>query len=118
MEEHAENHIEFLRRTIEEQYLTIGRVSGFGELLCYEMHHGNGGPDGEGGLTFIWLAEKWGISVSMLGKLIKDHCDRLEEVPVVNHDYIAGENTQGHRYQSEKNALKDAYLNEKAAHQG
>jgi hypothetical protein len=31
------------------------------------------------GLTFKELAEKWGISVSFLGKLIADHCRRLEK---------------------------------------
>jgi hypothetical protein len=31
------------------------------------------------GLTFKELAEKWGISVSFLGKLIADHCRKLEE---------------------------------------
>ena len=51
----------------------------FGELLCWEIH--------ENGLTFLWLAEKWGIPVSILGELIWDHCKRLEELPVVNHAY-------------------------------
>jgi hypothetical protein len=31
------------------------------------------------GLTFKELARKWGISVTFLGELIADHCDRLEE---------------------------------------
>ena len=73
--------VEFVRRKIEEQY--IGNPTGcggsFGELLCWEMH--------TNGLTFEWLAEKWGISLPLLGKLIHDHCDRLEEFPKVNHKY-------------------------------
>ncbi len=75
-----EPYIESLRRLIQEQYKDgrIGRL-GFGELLCYELH--------ENGLTFISLAEKWGISLPTLGELIKDHCDQLQELPIVNHEY-------------------------------
>lgn len=47
-------------------------------MLCYEIH--------ERGLTFAWLAEKWGISLAMLGELIWDHCKRLEELPKVDHE--------------------------------
>ena len=43
----------------------------FGELLCWEIH--------QNGQTFCWLARKWHISVSMLGVLIMDHCEKLEE---------------------------------------
>lgn len=68
-------YIDRLRRRIEEQYAS----GGFGELLCHEIH--------TKGLTFIWLAEKWGISLPTLGELIHDHCKRLQEDPVVNHDY-------------------------------
>ena len=74
-------HLEMLREKIEKQYEAnpTGCGGSFGELLCWEIH--------ENGLTFIWLAEKWGIPVSILGELIWDHCKRLEELPVVNHAY-------------------------------
>jgi hypothetical protein len=39
-------------------------------------------------MTFVWLAEKWGLSLPMLGELIWDHCKRLEKEPLVNHDYV------------------------------
>lgn len=68
-------HIERFRRKIEEQYSS----GGFGELLCWEIH--------TNGLTFVWLAEKWGISLPTLGELIYDHCKRLQEDPVVDHSY-------------------------------
>lgn len=78
---HEEGHVECLRRRIEEQYADnpTGCGGSFGELLCYELH--------TGGLTFIRLAEKWGVSLPTLGKLIADHCERLESLPLVNHDY-------------------------------
>ncbi len=38
-------------------------------------------------LSFIWLAEKWNISVTLLGELIYNHCKRLEKEPIVNHNY-------------------------------
>jgi len=44
----------------------------FGEILCYEIHRN--------GLTFLWLAKKWGISVTFLGELIADHCKKLERI--------------------------------------
>ena len=76
-----ESHTGYLRRMIEEQYSShpTGAGGSFGELLCYEMH--------ENGLTFKWLAEKWGVSLPTLGELIWDHCKRLENLPRVNHDY-------------------------------
>lgn len=75
------DYLSRLRRSIEEQYREhpTGCGNSFGELLCYEIHIG--------GLTFCWLAEKWGVSLPMLGELIWDHCKRLEQLPVVNHDY-------------------------------
>lgn len=75
-----------LRRLIEEQYRDhpTGCGGSFDELLCYELH--NGGPSGRG-LTFNWLAKKWGISLPMLGELIWDHCKGLEDDPHVQHDY-------------------------------
>ena len=76
-----EGYIESLRRTIEEQYSKIptGCGESFGELLCFEIH--------TNGLTFIRLAEKWGISLPTLGELIYSHCKRLENRPIVNHNY-------------------------------
>ena len=74
-----ESHLALLRRLIEEQYETspTGCGNSFGEILCYEIH--------EGGLTFEWLAEKWGVSLATLGELIHDHCKRLEPLPRVDH---------------------------------
>lgn len=76
-----EGYIESLMRQIEDQYEDnpTGGGCSFGEILCWEIH--------TNGLTFIWLAEKWGISVSALGMLIADHCNRLEPILKVNHDY-------------------------------
>ncbi len=76
-----ESNIERLRRHIVKQYESqpTGCGNSFDELLCFEIH--------EGGLTFNWLAEKWGISVTTLGELIFDHCKRLEDNPYVNHNY-------------------------------
>lgn len=66
------------RDIIEERYEEnpTGAGNSFDEILCYEIHHGSDGEH-EGGLTFNWLAEKWGISVTFLGELIADHCKRL-----------------------------------------
>ena len=76
-----ESHLVLLRRIIEEQYRNqqTGCGGSFGELLCYEIH--------TGGLTFIRLSEKWGLSLPTLGELIFDHCKRLENLPQVNHEY-------------------------------
>lgn len=78
-----ETYLSILRRRVEEQYRDhpTGCGGDFGEILCHEMH--------SGGLTFQWLAEKWGIPVSVLGELIRDHCLRLESALIVNHDYSA-----------------------------
>ena len=72
-----ESYLVRLRRLIEEQYIShpTGCGGSFGELLCYEIH--------TTGLTFIRLAEKWSISVTLLGELIYDHCKRLENDPDV-----------------------------------
>ena len=74
------SHLVYLRGSIEEQYEDnpTGCGGSFGELLCHEIH--------TNGLTFNWLAEKWGISLPTLGELIWDHCKRLE-APFVNHEY-------------------------------
>ncbi len=71
--------IEDIRLSIEKQYLQqpTGCGGSFGEILCFEIH--------ENGLTFMWLAEKWGISLPTLGELIHDHCKRLEPWPLVKH---------------------------------
>jgi hypothetical protein len=78
-----EPYTSLLRRKITEQYHDhpTGCGSSFGEILCYEIH--------DNGLTFSWLAQKWGISLPTLGKLIADHCERLQELPQVNHDFTA-----------------------------
>ena len=70
-----ESHLGLLRRLIEEHYETnpTGCGNSFGEILCYEIH--------ENGLTFEWLAVKWGVSLATLGELICDHCKRLEPLP-------------------------------------
>ena len=76
-----ESHVGRLRRLIEEQYLKrpTGCGGSFGELLCWEIH--------SNGMTFEWLARKWGISLPVLGELIWDHCKRLEDDPQVDHGY-------------------------------
>ncbi len=76
-----ESRLARLRRLIEEQYHSspTGYGASFDELLCYEIH--------ERGLTFKWLAQKWGLSLPTLGELIYDHCKGLEEGPKVNHAY-------------------------------
>src|SRR5688500_10382090 len=70
----SESRLLWIREQIEEQYAAnpIGCGVSFDELLCYELHHGAE----DGGLTFRWLAEKWGISLPTLGELIHDHCKR------------------------------------------
>jgi hypothetical protein len=79
-----ETHLERLRRLVEDQYQShpTGCGTSFGELLCWEIH--------TNGMTFIWLAEKWGVSLPMLGELISDHCKRLEAEPFVSHTYKIG----------------------------
>ena len=76
-----ETHLGRVRRLIEEQYRDhpTGCGASFDELLCYELH--------SGGLTFCWLAEKWGISLPTLGELIWDHCKLLEREPRVDHQF-------------------------------
>lgn len=79
---HEESHLERCRRLIEEGYRDhpTGCGGSFGELLCYELHSGT---------TFVGLAEKWGISLPMVGELVWDHCKRLEADPVVTHAGVA-----------------------------
>ncbi len=82
--------IKAFRKHIEKAYLStqFAHHAGFDEILCHEMHEQPVNPrmgvktanDGfRTGLTFKELAQKWGISVSFLGELILDHCERLEE---------------------------------------
>jgi hypothetical protein len=82
----GENRIGHLRQMIVGQYhdYPTGCGGSFDELLCFELH--DGGPDGTG-LTFSWLAAKWGISVGLLGELIHDHCKGLDPLPMVDHGY-------------------------------
>ena len=77
----AMNYLERLRLIIEESYETnpTGCGGSFGEILCWEIHTNE--------LTFVWLAEKWGVGLPTLGELIWDHCKRLEQLPQVNHDF-------------------------------
>ena len=83
----SETYLLRLRHLIEGQYKLhpTGAGGSFGEILCYEIHHGSNGVH-TGGLTFNWLAEKWGISVTALGELIYDHCKRLEEEPRITFE--------------------------------
>ncbi len=76
-----EPRIERLRRLVEESYRDhpTGCGDSFGEILCHEIH--------TRGLTFAWLAEKWGVSLPTLGDLLADHCRQLESDPTVRHDY-------------------------------
>ena len=78
------SYIEYLRHSIESQYENhpTGCGGSFGELLCHEIHNC--------GMTFHWLAAKWGISLPTLGELILDHCNRLQNSPRVNHDCTLG----------------------------
>ena len=73
--------LKWYREKIEEQYKQhpTGCGNSFDEILCHEIH--------TGGLTFLWLAEKWNMSVTMLGLIIADHCAKLEVYPEVNFDY-------------------------------
>lgn len=78
-----QSHTVRLRALIEQQYQSrpTGCGVSFGEILCWEIH--------SNGMTFVWLAEKWGISLATLGELICDHCKRLEPEPIVNHSIDA-----------------------------
>ena len=83
------NSIENFRKQLQKSYVNAGsEYTGFDEILCYELHSQPINPrmrvktmnDGfETGLTFKELAKKWGISVSFLGELIANHCERLKE---------------------------------------
>ena len=79
MSQTEQSHIERLQQLIALQYQDhpTGCGESFDEILCWEIH--------ENGLTFIWLASKWGISLPTLGDLISDHCRGLEPAPHVLH---------------------------------
>lgn len=81
--------IENFRKQIEKVYngCPTGCGGSFDEILCFEFHDqphnsrmrhltfNNGYCTG---LTFKELAKKWDISVTFLGELIADHCEKLE----------------------------------------
>ena len=82
--------VEQFRKHIEQSYQNclFSYQGGFDEILCYELHsqpinprrrNKTGNKGYETGLTFKELAQKWGVSISFLGELIADHCDRLEK---------------------------------------
>jgi len=86
----SKKQISQFREIIEERYSKAPTNCGgsFGEILCYEIHtqpvnsrmnHKTFTGGYCTGLTFKELAQKWGISVSLLGELISDHCRKLEE---------------------------------------
>ena len=82
----TQDEIQQLRAKIEAKYRDGGEFppTGYGdtfeELLCHEIHGPALSTTGElveQGLTFKWLAEKWKISLPVLGELIWDHCKKL-----------------------------------------
>lgn len=89
--------IEQIRNQIQQAYSNcpFGYKGGFDEILCFELHSqpvnprmgtetGNNGF--ETGLTFKELAAKWGVTLSVLGELIADHCRKLESLSVTKQD--------------------------------
>lgn len=82
------NDINQFREQIEKiyHYHPTGCGGSFGEILCYEIHDQPVNPRMTAktlsgyctGLTFKELARKWGISTAFLGKLIADHCEKLD----------------------------------------
>lgn len=88
--EHIEQTYSSFQDTALTERADIPQGRSFGEILCFEMHAQPVNPrmtsqtanDGYcTGLTFKELAAKWGITVSFLGELIADHCQKLEEIP-------------------------------------
>jgi len=82
-----QSKIKQFRELVEDvyEYYPTGCGGSFGEILCYEIHENPINPrmkynDGSRGLTFLELAEKWGISVVFLGELIADHCKKSEQL--------------------------------------
>ena len=85
----TEIKIKEFRKHIEKiyQFYPTGCGSSFDEILCYELHTQPVNPRMDSktfsggfntGLTFRELANKWGISTNLLGKLIADHCRKLD----------------------------------------
>lgn len=86
-------HLEAFRDYIENLYQShpTGCGGSFGEILCFEIHHGDQheildygasatkNPNGVG-CDFRNLAKKWGIPVSFLGELISHHCALLGDL--------------------------------------
>lgn len=84
------NTVASFRNAIENAYESrpTGCGGSFGEILCFEIHHGDQrefldydesiAKNGiHAGCDFKNLAKKWGISLEFLGELILDHCKRL-----------------------------------------
>ena len=84
-------HLEAFREHIERLYenFPTGCGGSFGEILCFEIHHGDKrefldcdasvAKNGIAvGCDFNNLAKKWGIPVAFLGELIFHHCVLLE----------------------------------------
>lgn len=87
-----ETRLQDIQRRITQAYNGRPEEEGgglsFDELLCFELHCRKlPGRTRQRGLTFCWLAKKWGITLSTLGELIHEHCRALEALPRVRHDY-------------------------------
>lgn len=91
MQTSEETRLQCLQRRITQAYDGLPQQEGgglsFGELLCFEIHCRKRPGTRDKGLTFCWLAKKWGITLSTLGELIHEHCRALEALPRVRHDY-------------------------------
>ncbi len=77
------NKIKCFRDEIKQLYKNYptGYGGSFDEILCFEIHSQPHNPRmrySRTGLTFKELAYKWDISVEFLGKIIADHCSKLE----------------------------------------
>ena len=68
--ESRELYISTIKRMIVERYADANLGEDFGPILRHEMSNM--------GQSYLLLAEKWKISVSLLGELIHDHCKRLK----------------------------------------
>ena len=85
-------HLEAFREFIERKYRSnpTGCGGSFGEILCFEIHHGDQSAflgyeetvakNGIAvGCDFKNLAKKWRIPVAFLGQLVAHHCALLED---------------------------------------
>lgn len=83
--------LQWLQQKITDAYRGLPEDEGggcsFDELLCFELHCRKRPGTRDRGLTFCWLAKKWGISLSQLGELIHEHCRALEPGPRIRHQY-------------------------------